>query len=75
MWEGARLTGELTRAIFFALGDFFAALFVGEANLDEIAGPVGIVGIVGDTSELGFVHVITLTALISINLAIINMIP
>src|SRR3990167_5940213 len=36
---------------------------------------VGIVGMVGDVRELGFSHLLTFTALISINLAIINLLP
>ena len=40
-------------------------------------GPVGIVktGIVGSAIDFGFVYLLTLTAIISINLAIINLIP
>ena len=40
-----------------------------------MTGPVGIVGLVGDASRLGFVYLLTFTALISINLAIVNLIP
>ncbi|MFH1611997.1 MAG: site-2 protease family protein [bacterium] len=41
----------------------------------EIAGPVGIFNLTGQATQLGFIYVLQLTALLSINLAIINIIP
>ena len=38
-------------------------------------GPVGIVGLVGNASALGLIALINFTALISLNLAVINLIP
>lgn len=55
--------------------DVIGQLFVGKASVDEFTGPVGIVNIVGDASEQGFGPVITLTALLSLNLGIVNLIP
>jgi len=74
-FEGARLTAGLTHSTFFSLAGFFKSIFTGGANFDEIAGPVGIVGMVGDVSKQGFAYLLFFTALISINLAIINLIP
>ncbi len=75
LWEGAKLTTYLTQATFFGLASFFGGLVTGEADLSSVSGPVGIVGIVGDASQFGFIYLLTLTALISINLAIINLVP
>ena len=36
---------------------------------------MGIVGLVGDVSKLGFVYLVSFTAVISVNLAIINLLP
>jgi len=74
-WEGAKLTTTLTQATFFGLVGFIGGIITGQADLSSVAGPVGIVGIVGDASEFGFIYLLSLTALISINLAIINLIP
>ena len=74
LWEGAKLTASLTEA-FFGLTSFFGGLLTGNADLSAVAGPVGIVSIVGDASQFGFIYLLSLTALISINLAIINLIP
>lgn len=73
--EGARLTSRVTEATFLGLGAFFANLVSGQADFSSIAGPVGIVAYVEDASQIGFISLLSLTALISINLAIINLIP
>lgn len=49
--------------------------FHGRANLQSITGPVGIVGAVGDAAQNGFGYVLSLAAFISVNLAVINLIP
>ncbi len=75
LWDGAKLTASLTEATFLGLMGFFGSIFTGNADLSSVAGPVGIVGVVGQASAFGFVYLLSLTALISINLAIINLIP
>jgi regulator of sigma E protease len=47
----------------------------GKADVSQVAGPVGIIGLVGDATRLGFSYLLTFTALISINLAVINLVP
>lgn len=47
----------------------------GAPDLSSIVGPVGIVGYVGDASQNGLGAVLMFAALISVNLAIINLIP
>ena len=46
----------------------------GQAPLD-LTGPVGIVIIVGEVAQTGFVNLLWLTAVISISLGLINLIP
>lgn len=53
----------------------FGQLFAGKSSLDNLTGPVGLVSVVGDAQQVGFTSVITLAAIISINLAVINLIP
>lgn len=55
--------------------DVIGKLFTGEVSTKELTGPVGIVYMVGDTAKLGIMYVAQLTALISLNLAIVNMLP
>jgi regulator of sigma E protease len=46
-----------------------------KANLSQVAGPVGIVSLVGEASSFGLTALLMFTALISLNLAIINVLP
>ena len=53
----------------------FGRLITGKTGLSSLSGPVGLVGVVGDAERIGFVSVLMLAAVISINLAIINIVP
>lgn len=75
IWEGLKFTIMLTILIGVGIISFFANALTFSADLSEVAGPVGIVGIVGDASALGFVYLLNITAFISINLTIINLLP
>ena len=68
---GARATFLMGKMMYEVLGD----LFTGKAGMDQLTGPVGIVVVVGDTARLGIEYLMQLTALISLNLAIINLLP
>ena len=65
----------MTKLTAIGLYDFFAKLFTGNANFKEVAGPVGIVGLVGKAADNGLNDVLFLTAIISINLAVLNLLP
>ncbi len=73
--EGAKITWELERATASALGSFLRQAVVGKANLSSVTGPIGLVGMVGDAQELGLGYLLSFTALISLNLSIINLLP
>lgn len=73
--EGAVLTWEATKETAIGLWYFFAGLFTFSADLSQVSGPIGIAGAVGDAGASGIVPLLTLTAIISINLALINLIP
>lgn len=75
LWEGARMTGGMLWAITSGLVQFFAQVFTFKADFASVAGPVGIAGLVGDASALGFAYLVTFTAFISLNLAVINLLP
>ena len=75
IWEGLNTTIGLLIAIIAGLSKFFADLILGSVSFSQIAGPVGIVGMVGDAAQFGFVYLLSFTAFISINLAVINSIP
>lgn len=75
LYAGAEATVVLTGATAVGIGSFFMNIFKGAADFSQVSGPVGIVGVVGASAALGFVHIVSLMALISINLAVINLLP
>ncbi len=54
---------------------FLGRLFTGKAQGDEVMGVVGIVNTVSEELQYGFVNVIYLMGIISLNLAVINLLP
>ena len=54
---------------------FLGRLFTGNAQNDEVMGIVGIVGVVSDEMQYGFINVIYIMGIISLNLAVINLLP
>ena len=75
LWYGLKTTSELTLLTGQAIGTFIFEALGGRADLASVTGPVGIVGMVGDVRELCLTYLLTFTALLSINLTIINLLP
>jgi len=73
--EGARLTWSATMLTAEGLWHFFYSVFTFSADLSQVAGPVGIAGVVGSASAQGWGDLLSIMAIISINLALINLIP
>lgn len=73
--HGAVGTWNLTTELTSGVLGFFGKLFVGNASWDEVSGPVGIAKHVGDASRDGFASLIFISVLISISLAIMNILP
>ncbi len=75
IWQGIKATGQLTVEIIVAFGRLIASLITAGQVTGEVAGPVGIAVLTGQVTKLGFVYILQFTALLSINLAIINILP
>jgi regulator of sigma E protease len=75
LFEGMRLDWNMAKSTAVGLYTLIANSLRGHGSLSSVSGPVGLVGIVGDAYKFGFVYLLSFTALISINLAIINIIP
>jgi regulator of sigma E protease len=73
--SGAVQTYIITKAITVGLFSLIGSAIVGEADFSQVSGPVGIVGYVGDAAAIGFTSLLFFTAIISINLAVINLLP
>lgn len=73
--EGFKTTVRATVLTAQGLWNFLVSAVHGTANFGQVSGPVGIVNMVGNASASGLSYVLFFTALISINLAIINILP
>lgn len=58
-----------------ALGDLVMGLFGGAGIPGGITGPVGIAQIAGESARAGYVTLLELIAVLSVNLAVMNMLP
>lgn len=75
MWHGADATLGSLILVANGLWEITKSAFTGGINWGQVAGPVGIVSIVGDASAIGLIYLLNIVAFISINLAVINLIP
>jgi len=73
--EGSKQTFGMLREVAVGLYTFLAQAVTGRAELSQVSGPVGIAGLVGDAASLGFAWLVTFTAFISLNLAVLNLLP
>ena len=69
--SGIVKTGAIIRFIFITLG----MLIKGELSVKDLAGPVGIVNITYQAATNGFVDLINMMILLTIHLAIFNLLP
>lgn len=69
--ETTRLLSAITLGIISLASDSIS----GEADYSEVAGPVGIVSLVEEAASFGLVALLMFTAVISLNLAVINLLP
>ncbi len=75
LYFGAIQTYHLSVNVVKGLSTFIGNIFIGQANFKDVSGPVGIAGVVGEASRMGIAYLITITAVISVNLAAINLVP
>jgi regulator of sigma E protease len=74
-YYGARQTYHLTYNVATGLYGFLKNVVTGNASLGQVSGPVGIAGAVGESAKIGFASLLVMAAVISANLAVINMVP
>lgn len=72
---GTTQTIDMTRLTFSGLKLVVTSALEGKSVIKSLSGPIGIAKIVGQTSSYGITAVLTLVAVLSINLAIFNILP
>jgi regulator of sigma E protease len=73
--EGAKATYNLTEQTVVGFYSLIGQAVSGSGGLSQVAGPVGIADLVGDAADRGTAPLLSFVALISINLAILNLLP
>jgi regulator of sigma E protease len=68
-------TGLLIKSIFITLGQLILSLFTNESTGISLIGPVGLAQEVGSAATIGFTYLLAFTAAISVNLAVLNILP
>ena len=74
-WEGMKLDIFVVKETVTGFYSLIANSIKGKGSFSDVTGPVGMVSIVGDASKFGLAYLLSFMALISVNLAIINLIP
>ncbi|PTM58969.1 RIP metalloprotease RseP [Desmospora activa] len=69
--QGFKGTYEMAVVLFRSLEQ----LITGKVGVDNLAGPVGIADITGQAAEAGWIPLLRLTAVLSLNLGILNLLP
>jgi len=69
------VTISTLKAIAFGFVAFLGSIFVDKNAFEAVAGPVGIFSIAAQASSLGLVYFLQFMALISLNLAVLNLVP
>lgn len=75
IFEGWKMTLFILKKIILALYELFKNLIVEKTVSAELSGPVGIAVLTGEVARLGFIYLLQFTALLSLNLAVINFLP
>jgi regulator of sigma E protease len=63
-WENSKL-----------IGTTFAGLFTRETPVNQLMGPIAIAQVSGETAQLGWIALLALMSMISLNLGILNLMP
>lgn len=75
IWQGVVDTARDFVFILVSLASLIGSAFTLSADVSQIAGPIGIATLTGDAAALGVGALFSFAALLSVNLAIINLLP
>lgn len=75
LWHGMKTTVSYTILTTEAFINLIKNIFTGRGGVEELTGPIGIVGVVDQVRVFGIAALFTFAAIISVNLAVLNLIP
>lgn len=72
---GAQTTIGMTGAVIGGFWGLLSGLFTEQEVIAQLSGPVGIASLTGQVLDLGWVHMVQFAAMLSVNLAVLNILP
>ncbi len=75
IWKGILETGYLLKEIVLAFYTLLRDLILGHGAAVDLSGPVGIAVLTGRVARLGFSYILQFAAVLSVNLAVVNILP
>ena len=73
--EGMKSDWYFSKGTVVGLYTLIAQAVRGKGSMSDVTGPVGMIKVTSDASKFGFAYLLSFAALISINLAVINLFP
>jgi RIP metalloprotease RseP len=73
--EAVGMTFEEIRFLVQRTAAFLGDFFVGRGDVEQLGGPIKVAKVSGEVATLGIVALINLTALLSLNIGIFNLLP
>lgn len=74
-YRGALATINLIAAVIMAFGGLLGSLLQGKGIGSQVSGPVGVAVLTNQIAKLGIPYLINFTAMLSVNLGILNILP
>jgi regulator of sigma E protease len=75
LYQGTLKTFESLWAIMVGFYDLIKNLVTGHGVGAGVSGPVGVAKLTGQVARMGFIYLLQFTALLSLNLAVLNILP
>ena len=73
--DGFKATVNITLLTLVAFWQLITQLFLHGSLLSGVVGPIGIFGVAQETGKIGLIYLIQFLGVISVNLAVVNLIP
>lgn len=75
IYQGVVTTGVYLKEIIFAFWYLIKGIVVGAGVTGAVSGPVGVAVMTGEAARLGVTYLLQFAALLSLNLAVLNILP
>ena len=75
IWQGLKVSAIMVWRILEALYQLFASLIVSGKVSADLSGPIGVAVLTGQVAKMGWLYLLQFTAILSVNLGVLNILP